>query len=299
VDLERMLIKSAGSAVTLDVKRLKQDAKPPFEPFVDQFTAGRKAEMKVPERALSLEDMGIESSTDYVAYVTPGGSAHRIGLKRGDRIISLDGEPVPMGQVFAALDNAPDKPHTLAWVSGGRKIESQYKQTFVPAGEAGELGLDRDKYDKGFWSFAGTNILPALVPNPSLISTAARYAVSETWAGIRVTGIGMKLLVQGKVSTRSLGGPIMIGQLAGQAGQAGASSFFWIMALISLNLGLVNLLPIPILDGGQVVFIIIESLMRKPINRTIKERVMLVGVAMILLLMVFATWNDIARLVVG
>ena len=91
----------------------------------------------------------------------------------------------------------------------------------------------------------------------------------------------------------------MIGQLAGQAGQAGPSHFFWMMALISLNLGLINLFPIPVLDGGQIVFIAVESITRQPISRTIKERVMLVGVAMILLLMVFATWNDIARLVVG
>ena len=88
-------------------------------------------------------------------------------------------------------------------------------------------------------------------------------------------------------------------QGAGQAGQMGAGSFFWIMALISLNLGLINLLPIPVLDGGQIVLVSIEAITNRPISRTIKEKVMLVGVAMILLLMVFATWNDIARLVLG
>ena len=91
----------------------------------------------------------------------------------------------------------------------------------------------------------------------------------------------------------------MIGQLAGQAGQAGPSTFIWIMALISLNLGLLNLLPIPVLDGGQIVFIAVEAITRKPISLVIKERVMLAGIVMLLVLMLFATWNDIARILVG
>jgi regulator of sigma E protease len=300
VDLERKLIKTAGSTATLDVKHIKADAKPPFEPFVDQFSKeSRKVEIRIPEHAKSLADLGIESSADYVAFVTPGGAAEKIGLKRGDRLVSLDGRPFPMGQIFMALDEAPQMSRTLAWTRDGQRFESSYQQTFVPAGEAGDLGLDRDRYDKGFWSIAGMSILPDLVPNQALVSTAFKYAISETWAGIRIIGIGMKLLFQGKVSLRSLGGPLMIGQMAGQAGQQGMRTFFWMMALISLNLGLINLLPIPVLDGGQIVFIAIESVTRQPISRVVKERVMLVGVAMILLLMVFATWNDIARLVVG
>ena len=71
------------------------------------------------------------------------------------------------------------------------------------------------------------------------------------------------------------------------------------MALISINLALINLLPIPVLDGGQLAFIAFEAIRRRPVSRLIKERVMIVGLAMILMLLVFATWNDIARLVVG
>ena len=112
--------------------------------------------------------------------------------------------------------------------------------------EGTDLELDRVVVDLGALDADG------LVP--ARLSSALRYAIDETWAGIKLIGIGFKLLASGRVSLRSLGGPIMIGQLAGQAGQQGVDAFFWIMALISLNLGLLNLLPIPVLDGGQIVF---------------------------------------------
>ena len=201
--------------------------------------------------------------------------------------------------MFGIFEKNPDKTHQLAWIRDGRRYEAPFKQKFIPAGEAGDLGIKRDAYDKGFWGWFGRTVSPEHVENPSLVAGAIRYAIKETWAGVRPIGIGFKLLFEGEISMRSIGGPIMIGQLAGQAGQMGASSFFWIMALISLNLGLINLLPIPVLDGGQIVLVSIEAITNRPISRTIKEKVMLVGVAMILLLMVFATWNDIARLVLG
>ncbi len=234
-----------------------------------------------------------------MAHVTPGGAAESIGLKAGDQLISLDGKPFKMGQIYYALDKNPTEEHMLAWMRDGVRSEAPYKPKFISAGEAGDLGVKQDTYDKGFWGLVGRASRPDLIPNPALFTRAISYAFTETWSGVRLIGIGFKLLFQGRVSMRSIGGPIMIGQLAGQAGQMGASSFFCMMALISLNLGLLNLLPIPVLDGGQVVLIGIESLTRRPINHAIKEKVMLVGVAMLLLLMVFATWNDIARLVLG
>ncbi|MCP4605939.1 MAG: RIP metalloprotease RseP [Proteobacteria bacterium] len=300
IDLEKGLIKAAGSTVALEVKHLTPDAKPPFYPLEDQFTdKTRNVSLEIPAKTNSLSDLGIESSANFVAFVTPGGAANKIGLERGDRLASLDGKLYPFGQIFVALNQKPDKSRILAWTRGGKKFSKPFKQKFIPAGEAGDLGLKRDTYDKGFWGLAGKAVLPSAMPNPSIVSSAIRHAISETWEGLRFIGIGFKSLIQGKISMRSLGGPIMIGQLAGQAGQRGAGTFFWIMALISLNLGVLNLLPIPVLDGGQIVFIVIESVIRQPINRAIKEWVMLVGVAMVLILMVFATWNDIARLVVG
>ncbi len=300
VDLEERIVDSAGSTVAVEFKRLKPGAAPPFDPFETQFEEQpRTVSLQVPAGTRGLADLGIESSADFVAHVTPGGAAEKIGLNRGDRLVSLDGKAFPMGQIFFVLNQKPKASWTLAWSRSGEQLSAKYKQTFIPAGEGADLGLSRDAYDKGFWGLAGKHTLPARVSNPAVFSSAFDYTIGKTWEGLRLIGIGFKLLFQGRVSLRSIGGPIMIGQLAAQAGRMGPSKFFWMMALISLNLGLINLFPIPVLDGGQIVFIVIESITRRPISLIIKERVMLVGLAMILVLMVFATWNDFARLLAG
>ncbi len=300
IDLEKTLVNAAGSTTSLRVKRFKSDAEPPFQPFDAMFEKNEHViQLTVPPGTDSLQSLGIESANDFVAHVTPKGVADSIGLKRGDRLVSLDGKPYPLGQIFYAIDTNPKSTRTLAWIREGKTFQKPFKPKFIPAGEAGDLGIKQDQYDKGFWGLRGQEIAPKPIPNPAIVSNAMKYAVDRTWYGIKLIGIGFKLLFQGRVSLRSLGGPLMIGQLAGQAAQHGASTFFWMMAFISLNLGLLNLLPIPVLDGGQIVFIVLEAITQRPINRIIKERVMIVGVAMLLLLMVFATWNDIARLVVG
>jgi regulator of sigma E protease len=295
VDLERTLIAAAGGEIELVVERFRDDLKPPFKDPFEPLKLVFK--LQVPAGAAKLADLGITDSTDFVAYVDPEGPAAQIGLERGDRLLALDGKPYAMGQIWSAIDRQPDRTRVIAWSRQGRRLEQPFKPKFIPAGDAGELGIARDAYDKGFWGFAKMAKVD-LIENPALVGNALSYSLAETWADVRMIGIGFKLLFQGKISLRTLGGPIMIGQLAGMAGQQGAGSFIWMMALISINLALLNLLPIPVLDGGQIVFLGLEAVRRKPVSRIIKERVMLVGLAMIVVLMIFATWNDIARLVV-
>jgi regulator of sigma E protease len=290
------LVESAGREVELVVERIRDDLKPPFRDPYEPLALVKQLE--VPQGTTSLVQLGIQDSLDFVAYVDKEGAAEAIGLERGDLLLSLDGKPYSTGQIWAAIDRQPDREHALVWSRNGQRFEKNFKPKFIPAGEAGDLGIARDAYDKGFWGFAKTAKIEP-IENPSLVEGAFRYSWEQTVNGMRMIGIGFKLLFQGEVSLRTLGGPIMIGQLAGMAGSQGASSFIWMMALISLNLALFNLLPIPVLDGGQLVFISFEAIKRKPISRLVKERVMLVGLAMILVLLVFATWNDIARLIVG
>jgi regulator of sigma E protease len=296
LDLERALVDAAGSEVVVVVERMRDDVKPPFKDPYEPLALAKR--ISVPEGTTELAQLGIRDSLDFVAYVDPEGAAEAIGLERGDRLLSLDGRPYATGQIWPAIDRRPDQERVLAWARDELRFEKPFKPKFIPAGEAGDLGIARDAYDKGFWGFAKTAKVEP-IENPSLLGGALEYAWDETVSGMRMIAIGFKLLFKGEVSLRTLGGPIMIGQLAGMAGQQGADSFIWMMALISLNLALFNLLPIPVLDGGQLVFIAFEAIKRKPINRLIKERVMLVGLAMILVLLVFATWNDIARLIVG
>jgi regulator of sigma E protease len=99
------------------------------------------------------------------------------------------------------------------------------------------------------------------------------------------------------VSSRSLGGPILIAQLAGESAQLGWDVFVAFMALISVNLAVLNLLPIPVLDGGQFRFLVAVGIQRKPLSLKVRERLTAVGLVMIVLLMVFVFSNDILRLV--
>ncbi len=311
VELEKMLTAQAGSRVSLTVKRLKPDAAPwtnplaPLperrpKPFDDQFESKpRTVALSVPANVSSLRDLGIGTSLGFVVYVTPGGVADQMGLLRGDLLVGLNGKPMGMIDIFSEFQSNPKRTYQLAWNRGGERFEAPFRQRFIPAGEKKDLGIEQDAYDKGFWGWYGETVPAPSIPNPSLVAGAIGYAVDKTWDGVRLIGYGFKLLFEGKVSLRSIGGPLMIGQLAGQAGQAGAASFFWVMALISLNLGLINLLPIPVLDGGQILLVAVEAVTNRPISQGIKEKMMLVGVAMLLLLMVFATWNDIARIVLG
>jgi regulator of sigma E protease len=297
-DLEGMIVGAAGETVTLSIRRMRDDFSPKSPQPYDKKTAPLKIALPIPSRASSLEDVGLTGCTDFVAYVDPKGAASEIGLKRGDRLISYGGRSLGLGQVSSAVYKKPNEAEVLEWSRKAQRMTGSFKPRFIPAGQAKDLGIAQDAYDKGFEIYAETDLMKK-ISNPSVISSAWRYSKDETWAGIRMIGIGFKLLFRGEVSMRSIGGPIMIGQLAGMAGEQGPSSFFWMMALISLNLGLINLLPIPVLDGGQLIFIAVEGIIRRPVSLRIKERVMVVGLAMIVMLMLFATWNDISRLIVG
>ena len=98
------------------------------------------------------------------------------------------------------------------------------------------------------------------------------------------------------VSPRQLGGPIFIGQVSGQVARAGGAALLSFMALLSVNLAIINLLPIPVLDGGHLVLLLVEKVKGSPVNPRIYEKLLLVGFVLIILLMVFVTYNDIRRL---
>ena len=103
-------------------------------------------------------------------------------------------------------------------------------------------------------------------------------------------------LITRKIASSEVGGPILIGQMAAEQARAGMEPLLAFMALISMNLAVVNLLPIPVLDGGAFLILAVEGIIRRPLPRKLRELVSLVGLAMIVLLMVLAFWNDIGRL---
>jgi len=106
-------------------------------------------------------------------------------------------------------------------------------------------------------------------------------------------------MFKGTVSKDNLAGPIMIAQMAGKQAKAGIENFAWFIALLSVNLGIINLFPIPVLDGGHLLFFGIEAITGKEVNERLREKLMQFGAAMLMALMVFVFYNDILRMFNG
>jgi len=128
---------------------------------------------------------------------------------------------------------------------------------------------------------------------------AAALSLRRTGDIMRLTLVGIAKIFQRIVPANSIGGPIMIVQMAGQQAQAGAMNLIFFSAFLSISLGLFNLFPIPVLDGGQIWFLLVEAVRGRPLSRRIKEITQQVGMGLLLLLMLFAFYNDITRVITG
>ncbi|NTU43850.1 MAG: RIP metalloprotease RseP, partial [Nitrospirales bacterium] len=124
-------------------------------------------------------------------------------------------------------------------------------------------------------------------------------AVTKTGEIIVMTLQGIIKVIQRAIPSDTIGGPILIFQMAEQQASHGAMSFFTFAAVISINLGILNLLPIPVLDGGHLLFLSIEAIRRKPVSENVVMAAQRIGLALLISLMIFAMYNDILRLITG
>jgi regulator of sigma E protease len=235
---------------------------------------------------------GIEIADLYAA-VVPDAALRQAGLVPGDKVTDLDDQPLPAWSVFRErLQNAPDREHTLGWLHDGRRMRGAIQMRRVQWTD--EYGQHFDRY-----VLRTTHWLPSapepFVENPSPIVSALRSALEETADVMRFTVVGIVRLMEGRVSLSSLSGPITIYDVAGEAGARGADYFVWAMALISINLGFLNLLPVPVLDGGHLLFFAIEAMLRRPLPLRVREVASLVGMTFLVLLMGIAFKNDVDR----
>jgi len=127
-------------------------------------------------------------------------------------------------------------------------------------------------------------------------ATAVVQAVSETWNLSTATLEAMWQIVIGTRASDELGGPLLIGKMAGEVAETGLVPLLWFMAVLSINLGLINLFPVPVLDGGHLLFYAAEAIRGKPLGQRAQEYGFRIGLALVLTLMVFATWNDLVHL---
>jgi regulator of sigma E protease len=205
--------------------------------------------------------------------VLPGGAGEKAGVRSGDLFLSVNGQNVESAkdvQRIASLH--PGVPIAIV-------VQRSGEQVALTATPAAQLGI-----------------------SPSGVETVRRdpftavvRAVGETW-NLSVTTLGaVGQMVIGTRTTEELGGPLRIAQLSGEVAQGGIVPLLWFMAVLSINLGLINLFPVPVLDGGHLLFYAAEAIRGKPLGQRTQEYGFRVGLALVLTLMVFATWNDLVH----
>jgi len=224
-----------------------------------------------------------------VGELVPSKPAAKAGFAVGDTIVSINGAPVTQWvEVTEVLRRSAGVPLTVAVGRTSGRTELQV----TPNAEI-ETDAAGAKQTVGR---IGMGVATAFRMEPlgfGAALVAGGQAVADGTVQIWRTIKGM---VSSKISNRELGGPILIGQLAGQSARLGIDALLNLMALLSVNLAVFNLLPVPVLDGGQLVFLVVEGVIRRPVPLVIREWAMRAGVAAVLLLMVFAFTNDIRRL---
>jgi regulator of sigma E protease len=240
-----------------------------------------------------LTRCGMESADLYVSEVTQGSPEHLAGLRPGDRLLTLDGRPIRLWATFLEdLKEGRGMRHHVTWLRG----DVQHSGSFTLAHQHGvtDEGQVYDRYVVGI-----RNWMPvrgdALVPNPAPISYALREAIRATADVVQLTLFSVVRLFQGRLTMKSIGGPLTVFEVAGTAAQQGTLNYLTLMAFISINLGLINLLPVPLLDGGHLMFFLVEAMVRRPISSRVREYAHIAGLAFLVGIMVLAFKNDIER----
>jgi regulator of sigma E protease len=293
--LEREIAGATGAELTLELARRVPAEVPGLEGSVPEVKT-----MRIPRQegagmaALGLEPADVYSLL-YVGRVLPGSAAADAGIVRGDRLEAIDGKQLrSREQLLRRLGELKDRPFRLTWIHDGSPREAEVRmrpaKSADPAtgeSEAFELGL---RFESGTPGDRGSDAKVRVGPGLALLTAGHRLgeAVAETAAGLAK-------LFTGQVSFKNVGGPIMIYGIAGKAAQAGLDYFLNLMALISVNLGLINLVPIPALDGFQLLSAGWEAVRRRPIPMRAREIANAVGIVALIVLMVLVCVNDLTR----
>jgi regulator of sigma E protease len=224
-------------------------------------------------------------TSSVVGKVSPGSPAAHAGILPGDRIVSLAGRPTPtFTDLFNATAVRPGETVVVEVERGGTTTNLR-----VTLGTDTLEAANGQKLKRGILGIGANK--SALKPMP--ITQAIPEAVNQT---VRLTGAivdGLGQMVRGYVSPKQIGGPISIARVAGDVATVGPLEFIGLLALLSINLGFINLLPVPMLDGGHLFFYIVEAIRRRPISVATLDWAFRGGLALILALLLFATGNDL------
>ena len=242
-----------------------------------------------------VAQLGVVPASVLIASVAEDSPAMRGGLRAGDLILAVDGEPVWSFASFAEIVRTSEgRALDLAYAREGQV----YNVSIAPHLDSVDvgMGIEEPRFVVGIMANVQTLVGAVALdrqPNPLIaLPRAVEMTVEITHTFLR----GLGKLITGEVSRKQVAGPIGIAEITAEAFERGWETYLSIMVLISINLGILNLLPIPILDGGQAVIFIIEGVRRSPLSLRTREIVQQVGFTVLVLLMGLAFWNDLSRL---
>ncbi len=220
-------------------------------------------------------------------------AASEAGMQKGDRILSINGKNI---ESFIDIQRIVSSAY-----EGNVELQVKRGESLVDLSVKPRVVEEKDKYGNvsrkvllGVISVQKTDVLATNLGAKEAFTSA----VKEVYDTTENTLLAVWQMIKGVRSADELGGPIRIAEVSGEIAnsEGGSIDFLFFIAILSVNLGLINLLPIPLLDGGQIVFYTIEAIIRKPIGDKAQDIFARIGYAFIITLMVFATWNDITRL---
>ncbi len=229
-----------------------------------------------------------------LAGVDPNSTASELGLITGDRLVAVDGKPVSAWvEVYRIFEQTPDEHHVAAIVRGDTYFLAAFRLKPAPKADS--------QFAPPAGKVFGEQIVQAYAEGPVEVRQvgffeALRRSIERTADLIWMTLKSLWMLVSFKVPVSQLGGPIMIFGVAGQAAAQGIAFYIYVMSLVSVNLGLLNLLPIPVLDGGHLLMFGIEAVQRRPLSLKTRQIAMQIGLMFILALTAIALFNDFSRL---
>jgi len=225
-----------------------------------------------------------DQSEVQIANVSPGMPAEQAGLRRGDIMLAINGIPIRSRfKLQEVIRNSGGKPVRLEFLREGRRQTAEIQPVFADLDGTGRWMIG---------AFFEDRVVFTRLSFPEALAESARHNVK----GATLIYQFLRGLIEQRVSAKSVHGPIGIAQLSGEAAREGPFAFIGLMAMVSLNLAVINLLPIPVMDGGVILMLLIEMAMRRDMSLPVKEAVFKLGFVFLMMVMAFVLYNDITRI---
>ena len=289
-DIDAAITESKGKALALGIDRngtlIEIEVKPKLKQGMDLLGD-----------SISYYDIGISAFPELKAIVgdvSAGFPAEKAGLKKGDQIVSINGLPIESWQQM----------QTIISSSGGAELtisvnrdEDVFTVNLTP--QHVETKNHLEKVEKRY--LIGISTQPLDIPEADLVTKrlnpvqAALKSIERTYSVCVLMVRSVAKMIDGSIPKENLGGPIMIAKMAGDQAKQGVDKLVQFIAFISINLAIINLLPIPVLDGGHLLFFSIEAIIRRPVSIKVREVAQQVGLFILIMLMILVIYNDITR----